>query len=53
LAALHAAQAIVIVLLGGGFAITVTSSYPQGPPGTAAPAPAALFAVGIGRWRCS
>jgi hypothetical protein len=48
LAALHAVQAVVIVLLSGGFAITVTSSYPQGPPGTAAPAPAALFAVGIG-----
>jgi hypothetical protein len=48
LAALHAVQAVVIVLLSGGFAITVTSSYPQGPPGTAAPAPTALFAVAIG-----
>ncbi len=48
LAAAHAAQAVAILLLSGGFAITVTSSYPQGPPGTAAPAPAALFDVAIG-----
>jgi hypothetical protein len=48
LAALHAVQAVVIVILSGGFAIAVTSSYPQGPPGTAEPAPAILFHVAIG-----
>jgi hypothetical protein len=45
---LHLAQAVVIVLLTGGFAITVTSSVPEGPPGTAAVAPEALFDVPIG-----
>jgi hypothetical protein len=39
LALLHFAQAVAIVLLAGGFAITVTSSIPEGPPGTAVPAP--------------
>jgi hypothetical protein len=45
---LHLLQAVVIVLLAGDFAITVTSSIPEGPPGTAAPAPDALFDVTIG-----
>ncbi len=48
LAVLHLAQAIVVVLLAGSFAITVTSSVPEGPPGTAAAAPEALFDVPIG-----
>ena len=48
LAVVHAAQGALILLLAGGFAITVTSSYPQGPPGTAAAAPSALFDVAIG-----
>lgn len=48
LAVLHAAQGAVILALAGGFAITVTSSYPQGPPGTAAAPPKALFDVAIG-----
>jgi hypothetical protein len=38
---LHFAQAAVILVLAGSFAITVTSSIPEGPPGTAVPAPAA------------
>ena len=42
---LHFAQAVAIVLLAGSFAITVTSSLPEGPPGTAVPAPASLFDV--------
>lgn len=48
LALVHAAQGSLVLLLAGGFAITVTSSYPQGPPGTAAAAPSALFDVAIG-----
>lgn len=45
---LHAAQAVAVVLLASDFAITVTSQFPQGPPGTAAAAPEALFDVRIG-----
>ncbi|KES09127.1 hypothetical protein BU52_03495 [Streptomyces toyocaensis] len=45
---LHLVQAVVIVLLAGSFSITVTSSVPEGPPGTPAPAPDALFDVPIG-----
>jgi hypothetical protein len=35
-------------VLAGSFAITVTSSIPAGPPGTAVPAPTAIFEVPIG-----
>lgn len=45
---LHLAQAAVIVLLAGDFAITVTSSFPAGPPGAPQPAPDSLFDVPIG-----
>jgi hypothetical protein len=45
---LHFAQAAVILVLAGTFAITVTSSIPAGPPGTAVPAPTAIFEVPIG-----
>lgn len=45
---LHLAQAAVVVLIAGNFAITVTSSFPEGPPGSAAVAPQALFEVSIG-----
>ena len=48
LAVLHAAQAVLVVVLSTGFAITITSSVPEGPPGTAAPAPSALFGLDIG-----
>jgi hypothetical protein len=44
----HLAQAALIVVLSGAFAITVTSSFPAGPPGSPAPAPASLFDVPIG-----
>jgi len=37
-----------VVVLAGDFAIPVTSSFPDGPPGTAVPAPEALFDVPIG-----
>lgn len=48
LAVLHAAQAVTVLLLAGSFAITVTSSFPAGPPGTAVPAPDPLVDVRVG-----
>jgi len=45
---LHLAQAAAVAVLAGDFAITVTSSFPAGPPGTAVPAPDPLFDVRIG-----
>jgi hypothetical protein len=48
LAVLHLAQAGLILFLAGGFSIAVTSSFPEGPPGTPVPAPATLFDVRIG-----
>ena len=48
LAVLHAAQAVVVLLLATDFAISVTSSFPEGPPGTPPPAAEALFDVRIG-----
>ena len=48
LTVLHAVQAVVVLLLAGSFAITVTSSYPTGPPGTKVAAAAPLFDVRIG-----
>jgi hypothetical protein len=48
LTVLHAAQAVIVVVLATDFAITVTSSYPSGPPGSTPAAPEALFDVRIG-----
>jgi VanZ family protein len=48
LAALHAVQAVLIVVLAGDFAIQVVSTFPEGPPGTRVPAADDLFAVRIG-----
>ena len=48
LALLHAAQAVVVLLLASDFAIRITSSFPQGPPGTQPPAPEGLLDVRIG-----
>jgi hypothetical protein len=45
---LHAGQAVAIAALASTFAITVTATYPQGPPGTRLGAPEALFDVRIG-----
>lgn len=47
LVVLHAAQAVAILVLGSGFAIAITSTYPTGPPGTDTPAPSSLFDVTI------
>ena len=48
LTVLHLVQAIVIVLIGGDFAIDVTSTFPEGPPGTRVPVAEPLFGVRIG-----
>ncbi len=48
LTVLHLGQAAAIVVLASDFAITVTSSFPAGPPGAEVPPPEALFDVRIG-----
>ncbi len=48
LTVLHFAQALVIVLIAGDFAIDVTSTFPEGPPGTRVPTAEPLFGVRIG-----
>ena len=48
LTVLHAAQAVLILVMASDFAITVTSTYPQGPPGTRLTTPEGLFDVAIG-----
>ena len=35
LTVLHAAQAVAVLVLATDFAITITSTFPSGPPGTA------------------
>lgn len=44
-ATVHAAQAVAVLLLASDFALPVTATYMQGPPGTAASAPATLFEI--------
>ncbi len=48
LTVLHLAQAVGIFVLTGSFKITVTSTVPEGPPGTRLPAAASVFTVPIG-----
>lgn len=48
LGGLHAVQAVAVLVLTTSFAISVTSTFPTGPPGTAAPAPQTLFDVAVG-----
>jgi Heliorhodopsin len=48
LTGLHLVQAIAIFVLTGAFAITVTSSFPEGPPGTRMANPSSLFTVRVG-----
>jgi hypothetical protein len=48
LTVLHLAQAVLILFLADDFAIAVTSSFPEGPPGSVVPAPETLFDVQIG-----
>ena len=48
LSLLHAAQAALLLVMTSDFIITVTSTYPQGPPGTRLTTPERLFDVPIG-----
>lgn len=48
LTVLHAAQAVAVLVLATDFAITITSTFPAGPPGSEVPPPEALFDVRIG-----
>ncbi len=48
LAVLHAAQAVAVLVLASDFAISITSTFPEGPPGTATPAPDSLVDVRVG-----
>lgn len=48
LTVLHAVQAIAVLVLASDFAISITSTFPEGPPGTRTPAPEPLFDVRIG-----
>jgi Heliorhodopsin len=48
LTVLHTVQAALILLMASDFAITVTTTYPQGPPGTRLTTPEGLFDVRIG-----
>lgn len=47
LTALHIAQAMLILMMASDFAVTITSTYPQGPPGTRLTTPEGLFDVRI------
>lgn len=44
----HLVQAVVAIVLATSFALPVTASYLQGPPGTPAQAPVALFEIPTG-----
>ena len=48
LTALHAVQAVLILVLASDFAISVTTAPPAGPPGTRLPDSESLFDVRIG-----
>ncbi len=48
LAVLHAGQAVVVLLLSTDFALTVVETFPEGPPGTATPAPERWLDVPLG-----
>lgn len=47
-ASLHLAQAVAVVALANGFALPVTASYMQGPPGTPPADPVTLFEIPTG-----
>jgi hypothetical protein len=48
LTVLHLGQAIGIMALTGSFAIAITSTFPEGPPGTRLTEPSELFSLAIG-----
>lgn len=45
--ALHAAQAILVLVLATDFTLPITASYPEGPPGTPAGAPTVIFDLSV------
>jgi hypothetical protein len=49
LTVLHGLQAALILVLAGDFAITITSTFPQGPPGTRLAEPEPFVDLPIGR----
>jgi hypothetical protein len=48
LAVLHAGQAAVLLVLSTDFSLTVVETFPEGPPGTATPAPEAWLDIALG-----
>ena len=48
LTVLHAAQAVVVLVLASDFAISLTAAFPEGPPGTRLPASESILDVRIG-----
>lgn len=48
LTVLHGLQALLIVFLASDFAITITSAFPEGPPGSRLPDAESLFDVRVG-----
>jgi hypothetical protein len=44
---LHAVQGVAILLLATSFALPVTASFMEGPPGTEAAAPTTLFSISV------
>lgn len=48
LALAHGAQAVAIVALSNDFTIAVSTTYPEGPPGTRTPTPELAFDVALG-----
>lgn len=47
LAVLHAAQAVLVLVLASDFAITLSTAYPEGPPGSRVPEPSDALDVRI------
>ena len=48
LTVLHLAQAVLIIVMAGDFAITITSNFPEGPPGTRLGTPASFLDLPVG-----
>jgi hypothetical protein len=48
LAVLHTVQAVLILAMSSDFAITITSTFPEGPPGSRRPAADSFFDLPIG-----
>lgn len=48
LTALHAFQALAVLVLASDFAIGLSTAYPDGPPGSRVPQPSVAFSVSIG-----